>query len=83
MHYDESFEKNIFSRHNLFAIKKLYVNVDKKLWTSSKLFLCYQKTTEYFYFSPKNIKEECIGYICHASTEFVLDHAFYHDASIW
>ena len=82
MHYDESFEKNIFSRHNLFAIKKLNINIDIKD-RDQKFFLYYQKTTEYFYFSPKNdIKEECIGYICHASTEFVLNHAFYHDASI-
>ena len=82
MHYDESFEKNIFSRHNLFAIKKLNINIDIKD-RDQKFFLYYQKTTEYFYVSPKNdIKEECIGYICHASTEFVLNHAFYHDASI-
>ena len=57
MHYDESFEKNIFSRHNLFAIKKLNINVDIK----DRDFY-YQKTTEYFYFSPKNdIKEGMYG----------------------
>ena len=62
MHYDESFEKNIFSRHNLFAIKKLNINVDIKDRNTSKVLFYYQKTTEYFYFSPKNdIKEGMYG----------------------
>ena len=81
MHYDESFEKNIFSRHNLFAIKKLNINIDIKNRKSSSCIIRKLLNISIF-LQRKDIKEECIGYICHASTEFVLNHAFYHDASI-
>ena len=51
MHYDESFEKNIFSRHNLFAIKKLNINIDTKNRKSSSCII--RKLLNISIFSPK------------------------------